>query len=310
MERYGSDKPDLRFGLELTTLNDVAAGSEFRVFNDVLANDGIITSLTAKNCASYSRKQLDELTELAKKHGAGGLIWMKLKEGGINSPVAKFLTDEIISGMVDKTGAKENDLILIIAGSKLRSLNAMGALRHEMAKRENLIPEDAEPKLLWVVDFPLFEWDDETQRYYAMHHPFTSPRSEDVELLDSDPGKVHARAYDLVLNGSEIAGGSIRIHDSKLQAKMFKALGISDEEANLKFGFLMDAFKFGAPPHGGIAFGFDRMAAIFAGKDSIRDVIAFPKTTSGLSLMDEAPSSVDEIQLKELHIQLREKKEH
>jgi len=196
-------------------------------------------------------------------------------------------------------------LILILAGKRLSTLTQMGSLRSEMAKRLELIKPDTEPKLLWVTDFPLFEWDEETKRFYAMHHPFTSPRLEDIPLLETDPGKVKARAYDLVLNGSEIAGGSIRIHNSELQAKMFKTLGISKEEAEQKFGFLMNAFKFGAPPHGGIAFGFDRMVMIFAGESSIRDTIAFPKTSSALSLMDESPSEVSEEQLKELHIKIR-----
>ena len=201
--------------------------------------------------------------------------------------------------------AEPGDLLLIISGPKYKSLGYLGGLRLEMARRLELIKPDSEPALLWVTDFPLFEWDDETRRYYAMHHPFTSPVTEDLELMESDPGKVRAKAYDLVLNGSEIAGGSIRISNSKIQAGMFKALGISEEEAKDKFGFLMNAFKYGAPPHGGIAFGFDRMAMLFAGESSIRDVIAFPKTSSGLSLMDDSPTLVDEGQLRELHIKVR-----
>ena len=206
--------------------------------------------------------------------------------------------------------AKPGDLILILAGEKLSTLNQMGALRLEIAKREELIKPETPPSLLWVTDFPLFEWDEETKRYYAMHHPFTSPNVEEIEILEKEPGKVRARAYDLVLNGTEIAGGSIRIHNAELQAKMFKALNISPEEAEMKFGFLMNAFKYGAPPHGGIAFGFDRMVMLFAGENSIRDTIAFPKTTSALSLMDESPSEVNDEQLKELHIKLREKKDN
>jgi aspartyl-tRNA synthetase len=245
LEKYGSDKPDLRFDLELKTLNRVFENSGFKVFK---------------------RK------------------------------------------LVEKLNATNGDLILILAGKRLETLTQMGGLRLEMAKRLELVNPDSKPKLLWVTDFPLLEWDEETKRFYAMHHPFTSPRTEDIELLDSDPGKVKARAYDLVLNGHEIAGGSIRIHNSELQAKMFKTLGILKEEAEKKFGFLMNAFKFGAPPHGGIAFGFDRMVMIFAGETSIRDTIAFPKTTSAISLMDESPSEVSDEQLKELHIKLREKK--
>ncbi len=305
MEKYGSDKPDLRFGLEMVTMDEVFAKSEFRVFKEALANKGIITGMLAEGCADYTRNQLDVLTDFVKKLGAGGLIWMKVKEEGLEAPIAKFLSDEEKQGIIDKLGAKVGDLVFMVSGPKSKALSIMGALRLEMARRLELIKEDAEPSLLWVTDFPLLEWDDETNRFYAMHHPFTSPRFEDIELLDSDPGKVKARAYDLVLNGNEVAGGSIRIHDSKLQAKMFKALGISDEEAEAKFGFLMNAFKYGAPPHGGVAFGFDRLAMLFADKSSIREVIAFPKTSSGLSLMDEAPSTVDEAQLKELHIKIK-----
>jgi aspartyl-tRNA synthetase len=231
---------------------------------------------------------------------------MKVNGDGIDSPVAKFLTDDEKQNLIKYLSAMPGDLILILAGKRLETLTQMGGLRLEMAKRLELVNPDSKPKLLWVTDFPLLEWDEETKRFYAMHHPFTSPRIEDVELLDFDPGKVKARAYDLVLNGHEIAGGSIRIHNSELQAKMFKALGISKEESEKKFGFLMNAFKYGAPPHGGIAFGFDRMVMLFAGETSIRDTIAFPKTTSAISLMDESPSEVSEEQLKELHIKIRE----
>ncbi len=308
LEKYGSDKPDIRFGLELKTLNSVFNNSGFKVFTDAIESGGIVTGITAQGCANYSRNQIDNLTNLVKKLGAKGLVWLKVKDDGIDSPIAKFLSDEEKQNLIEKLNAANGDLILILAGSKIKTLEQMGALRLELAKRLELIKPDFEPKLLWVTDFPLLEWDEETKRFYAMHHPFTSPRLEDVKLLDSDPGKVKARAYDLVLNGNEIAGGSIRIHNSELQAKMFKALGISKEEAEKKFGFLMNAFKFGAPPHGGIAFGFDRMVMIFAGETSIRDTIAFPKTTSAISLMDESPSEVSEEQLKELHIKIREEK--
>lgn len=305
MEKYGSDKPDLRFELEMVTLNDVFAKSEFRVFKESVEQDGIITGLLAKGCGDYTRNQLDVLTDFVKKLGAGGLIWMRVKENELDAPIAKFLSEEEKKNLVDKLNANPGDLLFILTGKKLKTLSIMGGLRLEMARRMNLIDQNSKPSLLWVTDFPLFEWDEETKRFYAMHHPFTSPRIEDIHLMESDPGKVKARAYDLVLNGNEIAGGSIRIHDSKLQAQMFKVLGIEEEEAKEKFGFLMNAFKYGAPPHGGIAFGFDRLVMLFAGKSSIRDVIAFPKTSSGLSLMDDSPSHVDEAKLTELHIKIR-----
>jgi aspartyl-tRNA synthetase len=305
MEKYGSDKPDLRFDLEMKTLNNVFDKTEFKVFKDSLVNNGIITGLLAPGCANYTRNQLDILTNYVKQLGAGGLIWMRVKEDGLEAPVAKFLSDEEKNGIIFNLGAKPGDLVFIISGPKLKSLSIMGSLRLEMAKRLELIKPDAKPSLLWVTNFPLLEWDDETGRYYAMHHPFTSPNLDEIDKLDTDPAAVNARAYDLVLDGNEIAGGSIRIHNSELQSKMFDALGISKEEAETKFGFLMNAFKYGAPPHGGIAFGFDRLAMLFAEEDSIRDVIAFPKTSSGASLMDDSPSEVDEMQLRELHIKLR-----
>ncbi len=305
MERYGSDKPDLRFDLEMTTLNTVFANSTFRVFRDSIDKGGIISGFVVPGCGDYTRNQLDALTDFVKKLGGGGLIWIRVKEEGLEAPTMKFLTPEEQADLTLKLNAKPGDLLLILTGSKHKTLSLAGMLRLEMARRLDLIKKDSDPKLLWVIDFPLFEWDEDTKRFYAMHHPFTSPRLEDVEFMESDPGHVKARAYDLVLNGSEIAGGSIRIHDSELQSLMFKSLGISDEEAQEKFGFLMNAFQYGAPPHGGIAFGFDRLAMIFAGENSIRDVIAFPKTASGMSLMDECPSPVSEEQLKELHIRLR-----
>ncbi|GIK21575.1 MAG: aspartate--tRNA ligase [Ignavibacterium sp.] len=305
MEKYGSDKPDLRFNLEMKTLNNVFSDTEFKVFKDAVDNAGIVTGLLAADCGDYTRNQLDVLTDFVKGHGAKGLIWIRVKDGELESPTMKFFTEQEKKNLIETLDAKAGDLIFILSGPKLKTLNTMGMLRLEMAKRLNLIKEDSEPQLLWVTDFPLFEWDEETKRFYAMHHPFTSPRIEDIPLLETDPGKVKARAYDLVLNGNEIAGGSIRIHNSELQSKMFKTLGISEEEAQQKFGFLINAFKYGAPPHGGIAFGFDRMAMIFAGEHSIRDVIAFPKTASAVSLMDDSPSIVSEEQMKELHIKVR-----
>lgn len=305
MEKYGSDKPDLRFGLEMVTLTDVVKDAEFRVFKEAVENDGIVTGLLAKGCGDYTRNQLDVLTDFVKKLGAGGLIWMRVKEDGLDAPVAKFFTDEEKQNIINTMNAEVGDLLFILAGPRLKTLSQMGSLRLEMAKRLDLFPKEEVWKLLWVTDFPLFEWDDETQRYYAMHHPFTSPNLDDVDKLESNPGEVRARAYDLVLNGNEIAGGSIRIHNADLQAAMFRALGISDEEANQKFGFLMGAFKYGAPPHGGIAFGFDRLVMLLANEHSIREVMAFPKTASATSPMDDCPSPVNEAQLKELHIKLR-----
>jgi len=303
--KYGSDKPDLRFDLRLHNLNDVFGNTEFKVFGETIKSNGLISGLVAPGCASFSRSQIDGLTNFVKEQGAKGLVWFKVGEGRVDSPTAKFLNEDEINELLKNLNAKKEDLILIIAGAKNSTLNQMGMLRLEIAGRLDLIKPETQPSLLWITDFPLFEWDEETKRYYAMHHPFTSPRTEDINLLDKEPGKVKAQAYDLVLNGNEIAGGSIRIHNADLQAKMFKALGINDEEAQHKFGFLMNAFKFGAPPHGGIAFGFDRMVMVFAGVDSIRDTIAFPKTASALSLMDDSPSAVSEEQLNELHIKTK-----
>jgi len=309
MEKYGSDKPDLRFNLEMKTLNSVFANSDFRVFRDTVESNGIVTGLLAPGCGDFTRNQLDLLTDFVKGFGSKGLIWIRVKqsENGVEleSPTVKFLSDFEKQKLIEQLDANPGDLIFILSGQRLKTLNIMGHLRLELANRLNLIKENSEPKLLWVTDFPLFEWDEQTKRFYAMHHPFTSPRIEDIPFMTSEPLRVKARAYDLVLNGNEIAGGSIRIYNSDLQAKMFQVLGISEEEAKQKFGFLMNAFKYGAPPHGGIAFGFDRMAMIFSGEHSIRDVIAFPKTASAISLMDDAPSFVDETQLKELHIKIR-----
>jgi aspartyl-tRNA synthetase len=305
LERYGSDKPDLRFGLEMSNLNHVFLNTTFKVFQDHIKNKGIITGLVAPGCGEYTRNQLDLLTDFVKKLGAGGLIWMRVKNDELEAPIAKFLTDEEKKELIESLKAKPGDLIFILTGPRLKVLSIMGSLRLEMARRLNLISTDSEPKLLWITDFPLFEWDESSKRYYAMHHPFTSPNLEDVNLMETDPARVRARAYDLVLNGTEIGGGSIRIHNADLQSKMFKALGITEEDAENRFGFLMNAFKYGAPPHGGFAFGFDRMAMIFAGESSIREVIAFPKTASAISLMEEAPSSISDDQIKELHIKIR-----
>jgi aspartyl-tRNA synthetase len=305
---YGSDKPDLRFNLKLHNLNEVFINTGFNVFKKAINSNGIVSGLVAPGCASFSRSQIDSLTNFVKQLGAEGLVWFKVKDEGLDSTTTKFFDEGELSQLKATVGANTNDLILILAGDQTPVLNQMGALRLEIAKRLELIKPETKPSLLWVTDFPLFEWDEEAKRFFAMHHPFTSPKLEEIDLLEKNPARIKAQAYDLVLNGNEIAGGSLRIHNSDLQSRMFKALGISNEEAQQKFGFLMNAFKFGAPPHGGIAFGFDRMVMLFAGVDSIRDTIAFPKTASAVSLMDECPSSVSEEQLKELNIKIAENK--
>ena len=278
MEKYGSDKPDLRFGMEFADLTDLAKGHGFQVFDDA----EYVTGFAATGCAAYTRKQIDALTEFVKRQqiGAKGLIWIRVEQEGVKSSVDKFYTPDEIRKMAGRCGAKAGDMVFILCGKKFKTLTQLCALRLEVAQQLGLRdPKKFAP--LWIVDFPLFEWDDETQRYYAMHHPFTSPKPEDVQYIDSDPGRVRANAYDFVCNGTEIGGGSIRIHDSKLQAKMFEVLGFTAEQAQLRFGFLMDAFKYGAPPHGGLAFGFDRLCSLFGGSDSIRDYIAFPEEQCG-----------------------------
>ena len=302
MKLYGSDKPDIRFGMTFTELNDLVGGRNFKVFDEA----ELVVAITAKGCSEYSRKQVDELTDFVKRPqvGASGLIYIRVGlDGVIKSSVDKFYSPEDLLAIVTKCKASPGDLILILAGKMEKTQSALGTLRLEMGKRMNLMqPGDFKP--LWVIDFPLLEWDEETKRFYAKHHPFTSPKPEDIELLDTDAGAVRANAYDLVINGTEIGGGSIRIHNKELQKKMFTVLGFSDEESNEQFGFLMNAFEFGAPPHGGIAFGFDRWSTIFGGGESIRDYIAFPKNNSGRDVMIDSPSSIKEEQLKELQIRL------
>ena len=303
MERYGNDKPDLRFGLEIKDCSAVLANCGFRVFSETVAGGGIVAGFCVPDSVTMSRSQIDSLADVAKTLGAGGLVYLRMQEEKIECSIEKFLKPEEVKGIADALGAKTGDLALIVSGSWQKALTILGALRLEVATRLDLIPE-GKWNFHWVVDFPALEYDAEEKRYVAVHHPFTSPKLEDVPLLDSDPLKARARAYDLVLNGNEIAGGSIRIHDSALQSKMFGLLGIGPEEAKRKFGFMLDAFKYGAPPHGGVAFGFDRMIMLMTGSKSIRDVIAFPKTTSAASLMDDSPSMVDEKQLKELHLKI------
>ena len=302
MEKYGSDKPDLRFGMEFADLTDLAKGHGFSVFDDA----EYVTGFAATGCAAYTRKQIDALTDYVKRPqvGAKGLIWIRMEESGVKSSIDKFYTPDQVRAMAERCGAKAGDMVFILCGKKFKALTQLCALRLEVAQQLGLRdPKKFAP--LWVVDFPMFEWDDETQRFYAMHHPFTSPKPEDIQYLESDPGRVRANAYDFVCNGTEIGGGSIRIHDAKLQATIFKCLGFTPEKAQEQFGFLMNAFKFGAPPHGGLAFGFDRLCSLFGGSESIRDYIAFPKNNAGRDVMLDAPSQIDRTQLDELYLELR-----
>lgn len=300
MQKYGSDKPDLRFGMEFVELNDVAQGKGFAVFDDA----ELVVGINAENCASYSRKQLDALVNFVKKPqiGAKGLVYVKYNEdGSFKSSVDKFFDAEALKVWAEKFGANPGDLLLILAGEKDKTRKALNELRLEVGDRLGL--RDAHKvAAAWVLDFPLLEWDEETERYHAMHHPFTSPKKEDVAKLDTEPGAVRANAYDMVINGVEAGGGSIRIHDRALQSKMFEVLGFSEEEAEAQFGFLMGAFEYGAPPHGGVAFGFDRLCAIMSGDQSIRDFIAFPKNNSGRDVMIDSPASISKDQLNELGI--------
>lgn len=302
MAKYGSDKPDIRFGMEFTDLSEQAKGKGFPVFDSAESVIGICAS----GAASYSRKQLDALTNFVKKPqiGALGLIYCKVNEDGtLKSSVDKFFDEEALRGWVAACGAQKGDLLLLLAGETNKTRKQMNELRLEMGSQLGLRkPDNYQP--LWVVDFPLLEWDEDGQRYHAMHHPFTSPKAEHLELLESDPGSANANAYDMVINGVEIGGGSIRIHNGDLQSKMFSLLGFSEEEAEKQFGFLLGAFKYGAPPHGGIALGFDRLAAMFGGSDSIRDYIAFPKNNAGRDLMIDSPSSIHSEQLDELGLNI------
>ncbi|ADH60806.1 aspartyl-tRNA synthetase [Thermoanaerobacter mathranii subsp. mathranii str. A3] len=303
MERFGTDKPDLRFGMELKDLSDIVSRSEFNVFKTALKNSGSVRGINVKSAASMPRRQLDELVELAKTYGAKGLLWMQVFENEVKSPATKFLSEEEIEKILERLEAETGDLLLIVADKDEIVFDTLGHLRLELGKRLNLIDEN-KYEFVWIVDFPLLEYDSEEKRYVAKHHPFTAPKDEDIDLLEKEPLKVRAKAYDIVLNGVEIGGGSIRIHDTELQKRMFKVLGFSDEKAWERFGFLMEAFKYGAPPHGGIAYGLDRLAMIITGSDTIRDVIAFPKTQNAVCLMTDAPSEVSEEQLKELHIKV------
>ncbi len=302
MDRYGSDKPDLRFGMELINMVDAVKGSDFKVFNTIIENGGIVKAINVKGYAAIPRRELDGLVDFVGIYGAKGLAWMQIQEdGSVKSPIAKFFSEAHLANILKTAAAEPGDLLLFVADKPAVVAQALGALRIEMAKRRNLIDHDA-LAFTWVVDFPMFEYDEEEKRYVAMHHPFTAPRDEDLPLLATDPGKVYAKAYDMVLNGTEIGGGSIRIHRRDVQKQVFSAIGLTDEQAAEKFGFMMNAFEYGAPPHGGLAFGLDRLIMIMAQRDSIRDVIAFPKTQSAACLMTQAPNDVDEKQLRELHI--------
>jgi aspartyl-tRNA synthetase len=302
MDRFGIDRPDTRFGMELIDITTVAKAIDFAPFRDAQT----VRAIVVPNGASLSRKRIDDLTEEAKKLGASGLVWIKF-DAQRGSSIKKFLSDEAFDSLRTALSANENDMALVVAGKTQKVWDVLGSLRLRMAKEQNLIPDEAW-HFLWVTDFPLFEWDEESQRWFARHHPFTSPAPGDVDKLTSDPGSTMARAYDVVLNGLELGGGSIRINQPDVQQRMFAALGIGEEEARDRFGFLIDAFRYGAPPHGGIALGVDRIAMLMARAESLRDVIAFPKTARAQDLMSDAPSTVDEKQLTELGIAVRASK--
>lgn len=305
MKYYGSDKPDTRFEMKFVELNDVAKGKGFSIFDDA----ELVVGICAKGCASYTRKQVDELTDFVKRPqvGAKGLVYARYNEDGtFKSSVDKFYDEAALKTWAEKLNAQPGDLMLVMAGAEEKTRKELSELRLHMGNQLGLRDKNTF-SALWVLDFPLFEWDEDTQRFHAKHHPFTSPKREDIPMLDSDPGKVRANAYDMVINGTEVGGGSIRIHDRPTQQLMFKKLGFTDEEAKKQFGFLMEAFEYGAPPHGGIAFGFDRLCSIFGGADSIRDFIAFPKNNAGRDVMIDSPSTIAQEQLDELGIALKQK---
>jgi aspartyl-tRNA synthetase len=300
--KYGSDKPDLRCGMPIQDLRELFRESSFRVFREIVAGGGTVRGFVIRNAGGYSRSEVDGIVDHAKQLGAAGLLWARRAEdGAITSSVMKALGEAEVARLLDAASAGKGDILLVAAGEADATSKMLGQLRLSLAKQKGLLNPD-EFAFTWVVDFPLLEWDPEAKRYVSMHHPFTSPHDEDLALVETDPGKVRAKAYDLVLNGSEIAGGSIRIHDAGLQRRIFSLLNISPEEAKLRFGFFLEALEYGTPPHGGIAIGLDRMTALLAGESSIREVIAFPKTAAAVDLMAGAPSPVDTKQLKELHL--------
>ena len=304
MEKYGSDKPDLRFGMEITNLSEEAKDIDFKVFSDALSNGGSVRALCLKGGASMGRKDIDRLGEFVKTYKAKGLAWIALKDDEIKSPIAKFLKTEEMNAIIAKMGAEKGDIILIVADKDSVVLQSLGALRLELSKKFDLVKDKSEFNFCWITEFAQFEYSEEDGRYYAAHHPFTMPMDEDLHLLETDPGSVRAKAYDLVLNGEELGGGSVRIHDSEVQERMFKALGFTKEEAWERFGFLLEAFKFGPPPHGGLAFGLDRLVMFLAGTENIKDVIAFPKNQNAYCNLSQAPNVADAKQIEELGLQI------
>ena len=308
MERFGSDKPDIRFGLELNEFSDYVKASEFDTFKNTLKKGGLVKALVCPNANNYSRKVIDELTDYLKTYfKAKGLAWMKYKDGKLDGGISRFFSDQVKSDIISDLSVDDNSVIFIVGDSSDIVYSSLGALRLKLADRENLI-DSKQWSPLWVVDFPLVAWNEDQKRWDSLHHPFTSPDLKDLDLFESDPGKINSLGYDIVMNGYELGGGSIRIHDKLLQSRVFDLLGIEKDEAEEKFGFLMNAFKYGAPPHGGIAFGLDRIVMLLAGCNQIRDVIAFPKTTSAMSLMDNSPSNIDKQQLDELGLTIKSKK--
>lgn len=306
MNKYGSDKPDLRFGMELIEMNDLVGNSGVKVFASVIEKGGEVKCLNAKGCGTWSRKEIDELGPYAARYGAKGLAWIQVKEGEFKGPIVKFFTEQEIEAIKERTGAEEGDLLLFSADVKKVVADVLGALRLKIGRQLGLI-NDKEFKFVWVLDFPLLSYDEDQKRYIAEHHPFTRPKDEDVALFDTDPLQMRAEAYDIVLNGYEVGGGSMRIYQREIQEKMFTALGLSPEDAYDKFGYLLDAFEYGTPPHGGIAFGFDRLIMLLTGRTNLRETIAFPKTASATDLLMDAPSEVENVQLEQLHIKLAKK---
>ncbi|MNO52328.1 Aspartate--tRNA ligase [compost metagenome] len=308
MGKYGSDKPDLRFGLELVEMNDIVASSGVKVFASVIEKGGEVKCLNAKGCGTWTRKEIDDLGPYAARYGAKGLAWIQVKDGEFKGPIVKFFTEEEIAAVKERTGAEEGDLLLFSADTKKVVADVLGALRLKIGRQLGLI-DDSVFKFAWVTEFPLLGYDEEQKRYVAEHHPFTRPMDEDLHLFETDPGAIRAQAYDIVLNGYEVGGGSQRIYKRDVQEKMFDALGFTPEVAYEKFGYLMDAFEYGTPPHGGIAFGFDRLIMLLAGRTNLRETIAFPKTASATDLLMDAPAPVDTVQLEQLHIKLAPKPE-